>query len=181
MRRNQNTFFVSIESESTRRRRAFTLVEIVAVYVILTVVTVGTYKLFGRLNESVRVTTKHDLAAREIYRLSTSFRDEVRKSSDVQVVDQGKAIRLITATGTVQYGLSPRGVTYTFTPRSDSNLSPRRDLFVCPIDDSLRCRIDSPSRLVSLPVIAGVASTNRQSIDFRSRPIELIERFEVAP
>ena len=181
MRRNQNIFFVSVEPELTRRRKAFTLVEIVAVYAILTVVTVGTYKLFSRLNESVRVTTKHDLAVREIYRLSTSFRDEVRKSSDVQVVDEGKVIHLVTSTGTVRYGLSPRGVTYTFTPRSDSNLSPRRDLFVCPIDDSLRCRIDSDSRLVALPVIVGAASVNAQSIDFRSRPIELTERFEVAP
>jgi len=57
MRRNQNIFFVSVEPELTRRRKAFTLVEIVAVYAILTVVTVGTYKLFSRLNESVRVTT----------------------------------------------------------------------------------------------------------------------------
>jgi len=171
----------SVGSVRTVRRKAFTLVEIVAVYAILTVVTVGTYKLFSRLNEAVRVSTKHDLAVREIYRLSASFRDDVRQSSNVQVVDQGKAIRLVTSTGTVRYGLSPRGVTYTFTPRSDSNLPLRRDLFVCPIDDSLQCRIDSDSRLVALPVIAGAASVNAQSIDFRSRPIELIERFEVAP
>jgi type II secretory pathway pseudopilin PulG len=180
MRRKRIGFLAFAGSAPTRRRNAFTLVEIVAVYAILTVVTVGTYKLFSRLNESVRVTTKHDLAVREIYRLSASFRDEVRKSGDVQVVDQGKAIRLITATGTVRFGLSPQGVTYTFTPRSDSNLPLRRDLFVCPIDDNLQCRIDSQSRLVALPVMAGVASANTRPSDFRSRPIELIERFKEA-
>jgi hypothetical protein len=113
--------------------------------------------------------------------LSVSFRDDIRKCSDVQVVDEGKVIRLMTSAGTVQYGLSPRGVTYTFTPRSDSIFPLRRELFVCPIDDSLRCSIDSESRLVALPVIAGAASANAQSIDFRSRPIELIERFMEAP
>lgn len=181
MRLKRIGFLASAGSAPTCRRAAFTLVELVAVYGILTVVTVGTYQLFSRLNESVRVTTKHDLAVREIYRLSASFRDEVRESSDVQVVDQGKVIRLMTSAGTVHYGLSQRGVTYTFTPRSDSNLPLRRDLFVCPIDDGLRCRIDSESRLVALPVIAGVASANSQSVDFRSRPIELIERFKEAP
>lgn len=181
MRRKRIGFFVSVKSAPTCRRAAFTLVELVAVVAILTVVTAGTYKLFSRLNESVRVTTKNDLAVREIYRLSISFRDDVRQSSDAQVIDQGKTIRLMTSSGTVQYGLSPRGVTYTFTPRSDSKLSLRRDLFVCPIDDSLQCRIDSESRFVALPVMVSAASANPQSFDFRSWPIELIERYKVAP
>jgi len=180
MRRERIGVFASARSAPVRRRRAFTLVELSVVCVVLSIVTAGTYRLFSRLNDSVRITTKHDLAVREAYRLSTSFRDDVRQARDVQVIDQGKTIRLVTSDGTVMYGLTRQGITYTFSPRSDLNYPMRRDLFICPIDDSLQCRIDFGSRFVALPVMAGVVSANSQTIDLRTRPIELIERFTEA-
>jgi type II secretory pathway pseudopilin PulG len=164
-----------------RKRRAFTLVELAAVFAVLSVVTVGSYKLFIRLNDSMRITTKHELAVRETYRLSLAFRDDVRQASDVQVIEQGRTIRLINLDGAVQYGLTGRGITYAFLPRSDSSFLPRHDLFICPVDESMQCRLDPDSRLVALPVMTDRVPGNTQSFDFRNRPIELIERIREAP
>jgi len=181
MRCSRNADFASGQSTKRRRRRAFTLVELSVVLAILSIVTVGAYRLFGRLNEAARHTVKHDLAVQEIYRLSQSFRDHVRQARDVQVAEDGRSIRLITAVGIANYSLSRKGVAYSFAPQTNTNSPSRQDLFICPIDDSLRCRADRESRLVILPVMAGLSSADTQVSDFRSRPIELIEKFSESP
>jgi prepilin-type N-terminal cleavage/methylation domain-containing protein len=156
------------------RRAAFTLVEMIATLAILTVLAMSTYQLLDRMNATMRVTAKHDLAVQEAYRLATAFRGDARGATAAELVGEGRGIRFTIGERRAEYHLTADGVTYLVSDLSESPGLARRDLFRYPIDDSLRCRITSDPEMVVLPLAASRDLSEASSGDFRRRGIEIV-------